>query len=396
MFKRSIFLFFAFIVSFSWAQNENFLRTHLEHLSSEYLSGRKSGSMGQKLAAIYLQEQFKETEIQVFEFVNITHGGIIFNATDTLYHKQDFFYKGLYAPTKFALDSSWNWFSLSAQNVLASLKTSDHQKAVFIIDDWDVFLDLMGHEFSASEVLLPTDFDAKQRIFINSEKVKSAHGWQTSLVKSDSWVYTENVLVSLIWKKENKETVVLSAHYDHLGMDSSGVYFGADDNASGVSLLLLIAAWLQESQVVEKLNKNVVLAFFSGEEQGLLGSRHFVNSDGFDLSSISVCVNFDMVGFVNQETPRAFIVAYNDTDTNRIFVSKNTSIELVNEQSFLHEFSSDQQSFAEKNIPSFLVFSGLHSFYHTTHDTSEKINYKAMNNLFLFLQEWLEQHLFLD
>jgi len=396
VFKGFVFLFFAFIVSFSLTQHEDFLQTHVESISSESFQGRKSGTIGQKLAAIYLQEQFVQSEIQTFEFVNITHGGSIFNSADTLYHKHDFFYHGFYEPTEFTIDSSWTWNSLTAEEFIVSSRIKSEEKVVFLIENWSTFLDLIGHEFSKEELRLCDDLEMKQRIYINSEKTKPSDDWRASIVKKSSKVFTENIFVPLIWSEKNKETVLLTAHYDHLGLDSTGIYFGADDNASGVSLLLLFGDWLQQKKITETQTKNVVLVFFSGEEQGLLGSRHFVKSERLPLSTITACVNFDMVGFVNQEKPRAFIVAYNDTDTNTIFVSKNTSIELVNERHFLHEFSSDQQSFADEKILSFLVFTGLHDFYHTTQDTPEKINYSAMNDLFLFLTKWMQDRLFID
>jgi Zn-dependent M28 family amino/carboxypeptidase len=285
---------------------------------------------------------------------------------------------------------------LTAEEFIVSSRIKSEEKVVFLIENWSTFLDLIGHEFSKEELRLCDDLEMKQRIYINSEKTKPSDDWRASIVKKSSKVFTENIFVPLIWSEKNKETVLLTAHYDHLGLDSTGIYFGADDNASGVSLLLLFGDWLQQKKITETQTKNVVLVFFSGEEQGLLGSRHFVKSERLPLSTITACVNFDMVGFVNQEKPRAFIVAYNDTDTNTIFVSKNTSIELVNERHFLHEFSSDQQSFADEKILSFLVFTGLHDFYHTTQDTPEKINYSAMNDLFLFLTKWMQDRLFID
>jgi hypothetical protein len=68
---------------------------------------------------------------------------------------------------------------------------------------------------------------------------------------------------------------------------------------------------------------------------------------------------------------------------------KSFEVQTVSEELFLHEFSSDQRSFVEKNIPSYLFFTGLHAYYHTPNDTPEKLNYNAMNALVLWLVAFL-------
>lgn len=380
-----------------WSQHERFLQTHIENFCADYFEGRKSGTLGQKFAAIYLQERFRKTEVQTFDFVNTKHGGLLVADSDTLYHKHDFLYQGFYEPTTFVLDSTWLWRSVKAEDLLAISKTINHGKEVFLVDHWLTFLDLMGHEFSQEDFSLCEDVQCNKRIYINNDKFKHTSNWSASLVDTSTKAYTENLLVPLIWREENKETVVFSAHYDHLGMDTTGIYGGADDNASGVAMLLLVADWLQQKDTTKRLTKNVLLAFFSGEEQGLLGSKHFVKSEYMNLSTVSACINFDMIGFVNQETPRAFIVAYDKVDTTAVlFISDDLVVEQLNEQRFLHEFNSDHQSFSDKNIPSFLVFTGLHDFYHTTQDKPQNINYTAMNLLFLFMKQWMQETLFMD
>lgn len=397
MYKVFIFVFSLFFVPGICAQHELFLKKHIENFCADYFEGRKSGFLGQKLAALYLQEFFDQTEVQSFDFVNSLHGGVLISDSDTLYHKRDFLYQGFFEPTTFVLDSTWFWRSITAEEILTISKTSNHRKEVFLVDHWLTFLDLMGHEFSKEDFSLREEVQRNKRIYINKDKFINTSNWSASLVDSASKGYTENLLVPLIWRKENEETVVLSAHYDHLGMDTMGIYRGADDNASGVAMLLLLADWLQKKETTEGLTKNVLLAFFSGEEQGLLGSKYFVKSEYLNLSTVSACINFDMIGFVNQEMPKAFIVTYDEIDSSAaLFISDNLVVEQLNEQRFLHEFNSDHQSFSDNNIRSFLVFTGLHDYYHTTKDIPQNINYKAMNELFLFLKQWMQEVLFMD
>src|SRR6185295_14235724 len=89
------------------------------------------------------------------------------------------------------------------------------------------------------------------------------------------------------------EALVLGAHYDHLGRDGDRIYAGADDNASGTALVLGLARALAASG---GLPRTVVLALFSGEELGLLGSRHYAAHPAVPMARTAAMLNFDMVG----------------------------------------------------------------------------------------------------
>lgn len=120
-----------------------------------------------------------------------------------------------------------------------------------------------------------------------------------------------NVL-GMIPGKNTKEYVIVGAHFDHLGidpaLDGDQIYNGADDNASGVSAVLQIArAFLASGQQPER---NVIFAFWDGEEKGLLGSKYFVQTCPF-LSQIKGYLNFDMIGRNNKpQQPEQVVYFY--------------------------------------------------------------------------------------
>jgi len=182
------------------------------------------------------------------------------------------------------------------------------------------------------------------------------------------------------------EYVVIGAHFDHLGMggpgsgsrvpDTLGVHHGADDNASGVAIVLELA---QKFASAPKNNKRSILVIaFSGEELGLLGSKRFVDSSKFELNKINAMINLDMVGRLNENS----LIQIGGIGTaeplkKMIYASCDTSI-LKLSLSDEGYGPSDHASFYGKDIPVLFVTSGAHLDYHTPTDTWDKINYPGM------------------
>ncbi len=181
--------------------------------------------------------------------------------------------------------------------------------------------------------------------------------------------------------KENP--VVLSAHYDHLGTgwpdvhpgDEGKIHFGADDNASGVAILLEIAKSLGRSF---KPKRTIIFAAFTGEEAGLIGSRYFVNNFKSDFTHAPFAdINLDTDGrlfdkklmVLNGNTAREWKFIFMGTDyTTGV---KSTVIEKELD-------SSDQFAFIEKGIPAVQLFTGAHQDYHRPTDTTDKIDGKGL------------------
>jgi hypothetical protein len=182
------------------------------------------------------------------------------------------------------------------------------------------------------------------------------------------------------------ETIVLGAHYDHLGRGESGtlapwtkdIHNGADDNASGVAALLETARRLAASK--EKPGRSILFVAFTGEERGLLGSAQFVREPPLPLERIVAMVNMDMVGRLNEEK----LVVYG-TGTATEFdplideLGKQYGFTITKEPGGFGP--SDHSSFYAKKIPVLHLFTGTHSDYHRPSDDSEKINVPGMRRV---------------
>lgn len=178
-------------------------------------------------------------------------------------------------------------------------------------------------------------------------------------------------------------TVVIGAHYDHLGMGDPkhslyngppAVHHGADDNASGVAALLELALLLKGSAY--KSNNYIFIAF-SGEELGLYGSKWFVQHPTVDLSKIDYMINMDMVGRVDTNTHTLTVNGIGTSPAFKDALEKvKTPLHIKTTESGLGP--SDHTSFYLQNIPVVFLFSGQHKDYHKPSDTEDKINYSGM------------------
>ena len=199
---------------------------------------------------------------------------------------------------------------------------------------------------------------------------------------------TRNVVMLLPGEdpKLKDEYIILGAHFDHLGMggpgsgsralDTIGIHHGADDNASGVAMMLELAEKFAKTKGSHK--RSILCIAFTGEEEGLLGSKHFTDDPVINLSKVNAMINLDMVGRLN-ETNNLQISGVGTAAglKNLVYAKTDTSViklTLSNEG----YGPSDHSSFYGKNIPVLFYFTGAHMDYHTPTDTWEKINYKGM------------------
>ena len=179
---------------------------------------------------------------------------------------------------------------------------------------------------------------------------------------------------------KQEETIIIGAHYDHLGYGSFGslydgekqVHNGADDNASGVSLLINLASSLQEIK-----DYNYLFIAFSGEEHGLFGSSYYAKNPTIDIKKVRFMINFDMVGRLNKE--RTLAVNGIGTSSKWKYLLDNSNkynFKLKTSESGIGP--SDHTSFYLQDIPSIHFFTGQHEDYHKPTDDVEKINFEGM------------------
>ena len=191
-----------------------------------------------------------------------------------------------------------------------------------------------------------------------------------------------NVL-GMIPGKNTKEYVIVGAHFDHLGidpvLDGDQIYNGADDNASGVSAVLQIArAFLASGQQPER---NVIVAFWDGEEKGLRGSKYFVQTCPF-LSQIKGYLNFDMIGRNNKpQQPKQVVYFY--TAVHPVFGDwlkediRKYGLQLEPDYRAWENpiGGSDNGSFAKVGIPIIWYHTDGHPDYHQPSDHADRLNW---------------------
>jgi len=218
----------------------------------------------------------------------------------------------------------------------------------------------------------------------------------------DKKVQTENVFgllegTDLILKDEY---IIIGAHYDHLGWggptsnyhgNKPMIHNGADDNASGVAVMLELARLLSE----QKLRRSVIFVAFTSEELGLLGSNYFVNHPPVDLSKVSMMVNLDMVGRMQNDNLFAIGVASSNLFPEILNEIDSTDILKIT-QSDSPIAASDNTSFYLKNIPSIFFFTGVHADYHKPSDDWDKINYAGCDKAANFIVKFVNKIANLD
>lgn len=185
-------------------------------------------------------------------------------------------------------------------------------------------------------------------------------------------------VVAMIDNKASS-TVVIGAHYDHLGYGQEGslytgdraVHNGADDNASGVSGVLYLAESIKKG----KLKKhNYLFVCFSGEEKGLWGSNFFVNNAGSLKNSMNYMINMDMIGRLNAERKLSIGGVGTSPEFDRVLNQiKYPSLQIKKELSGMGP--SDHASFYNAGVPVLGFFTGQHGDYHKPSDDHQLINY---------------------
>ena len=216
--------------------------------------------------------------------------------------------------------------------------------------------------------------------------VGELQGWRVkgraSLIQEKADV--KNVVGVLEGKgKLKNETVVVGAHYDHLGYGGRGslapwtmdIHNGADDNSSGTTGMMEIASIIAKSDA--KNRRRVVFIAFSAEERGLIGSAFYVNNPLFSLENTVAMINLDMIGRL---TDNKLIIT--GTGTSDVWpgllddLNKDSKFEITRQPEGTGP--SDHQSFYLKNIPVLHLFTGLHEFYHRPSDDPGIVDFEGM------------------
>ena len=206
---------------------------------------------------------------------------------------------------------------------------------------------------------------------------------------SDGTITGRNVLGFI--DNDASQTIVIGAHYDHLGYNEYGgslyrgeekqIHNGADDNASGVAVLLNLASKLKESNK----GNNYLFMTFSGEEMGLLGSNYFVKNATVPTDSINYMLNMDMVGRLKQDSTLAVYGTGTSPIFKQVITAHNDKFKLIEKESGVGP--SDHTSFYLNDVPVLHFFTGQHEDYHKPSDDFDKLNYEGMATISTYIYD---------
>ena len=410
-----------------------YLKKQVTYLASDELKGRRAGDTGETLAAVFIAEKFKELALvpkgdngDYFQYFTVNDGKAIAPSTRLsikgvkLDSEIDFF------PLANSLQGSSKGESSpdiheNGQPWLVDLAESlDENKSNPHFDINNLIIDKLksAKDKGASMVLFYNStkeadvlkFDSKDR----SEATPIPAAFLTSkgrdkCIKENNDTYFIDASLSVepkIRKSKNvvgfldngaQYTVVIGAHYDHLGLGEDGnsmirggqpeIHNGADDNASGTAAMIELAFLLKGNKAKQY---NYLFIGFSAEELGLNGSKYFVENPTISLNTVNYMINMDMVGRMNDSTKTITVGGYGTSP------SWQSMVAAVKKKSFTIKFDSsgtgpsDHTSFYRKDIPVLFFFTGLHTDYHKPSDDADKINYVGMSQIVRFIQEMIQ------
>lgn len=451
MFKKILFLALTgILVSTSFAQyfkpsSEKKLLGHIKYLADDKLEGRLTGSPGEILSSIYIAKKLKSlgakpagdngSYLQDFEFIDDVYptektwlkvDGQLWEPGKDFYPingsanglaDADLFYAGYGIKAPDLGYNSYDWNGNRKGNIFVielgspdgdhpHSKYIDHLKidkkittaidegaAAIIFVNPEGFDNVPEEELNSKVVPYNIPIIFIKRGFITIEPLDVSFNVDIERHKGTG----HNVLGFIDNKAEN--TIVIGAHYDHLGYGGShslyrgepAIHNGADDNASGISLMLELAGVIKKSKFK---NNNYLFIAFSGEELGLYGSSFFTKSGLMEKYKINYMLNMDMVGRLDS-TERVLIV--NGVGTSPTWKEVMDASKFGPDTSYRVKTTeggigpSDQTSFYFKEIPAIHFFSGTHNDYHKPSDDWEKINANGMRFIGDYMMQMIAQ-----
>ena len=408
-----------------------FLQTNVSFLASDSLEGRRAGTNGEKLAADFISKKFKEIGLfpkgssdSYFQPFTIIDGKKVGKNTALSINSQilipeiDFFplaNSSNSSPIKTQISPSLTeknqvWF-LDLSDDLEENKTNPHFDINNLIQSKIAKAKNKGATalilYNSNSIDDKIKFDTKDRQEITSlpvlyvvksaflENIKDLNATYDITYSIDIQPDIRNSKNVIGYINNNAPyTIVLGAHFDHLGYGEDGnsmirtgeklIHNGADDNASGTSALIELAFLLKKSK---SKNFNYLFIAFSAEELGLNGSKYFVENPTIPLTSINYMINMDMVGRMNDSTKAITVGGYGTSP------SWSTLFNSIENKYFTIKFDSsgtgpsDHTSFYRKDIPVLFFFTGLHTDYHKPSDDADKINYIGQLQIVKFINQ---------
>jgi len=391
------------------------LQSHVQYLASDKLEGRRAGTAGENLAMQYISnifEKYKLTPkgdngfIQEFEISE----GNSFNSPDNIFtvDGKKLEPKADYYPLSFSASAAakgsvspllreekeiwfWNVADLLDDNsknphfdVLSTIKDQAGKdaargaKALVIYNSSTLADNILFNKYDTGKAVdIPV-------IYVTQQGIQKYFSDPTNVYDIDLNVHlaadnrkAHNVIGYLNFNAPT--TVVIGAHYDHLGYGEDGnsldgpgqIHNGADDNASGTAAMLELARLLYNTKAK---NNNYLFIAFSGEELGLLGSKYWLQHPTANVK-MNYMINLDMVGRYDADR-KLTIGGYGTSPTwNEVFqITTDPALQIKFDSS--GSGPSDHSAFYRDSVPVLFFFTNSHSDYHKATDDADKINYK--------------------
>ncbi len=419
------------------------LKQHISTLASDAFEGRETGTAGEKKASDYITGQFKKTKLKpkgeknFLQEFSFTSGAEFGNSTQllinsTIYTSGKDFYPlsyssngvvtGYIARVNYGIsdqvngrDDYKNKINLAKKIFVMEVGTPEGNDPHGKFGEWTDLrkkLDLAILKGAVAVIFINSDTsvedptgDWKNHITPVSILVLFAKGHAANVLK-DSVItnctmgaeiiriekHGHNVIGYIDNKATN--TVVIGAHYDHLGYGDEGslyrgekaIHNGADDNASGTAALIELASFVKGTKLKKS---NYMFIAFSGEEKGLLGSNYFVKHPTIDLKNVSYMINMDMLGRLKTDEKTLIINGTGTSDMWKSVIDSTKPDDLKIKESDSGVGPSDHTSFYLQDIPVLHFFSGTHSDYHKPSDDEDKINYSGETEIVHMIEKIL-------
>jgi hypothetical protein len=415
------------------------LKEHLSVLASDEYEGRETGQKGQKMAAEYIANHFKALGLEApvdgsyFQKFNLTQSSIgsVYLRKDE--DKKEGFEDFVYYSSSETKGEEYISIVMSGDEGDGNYKD---KYVVFVAKQLGELQEKaeMATEAGAAGVVVVLENDQEFESVITrygpylkkpSLKMEDRDNEATKLVIADKelagWMFgkkyeeikagdvaevifnadyldkpvgTENVLGFLKGTEKPEEVLIITSHYDHVGIINGEIHNGADDDGSGtVSVLEIAEAFVEASKKKKGPKRSILFMTVTGEEKGLLGSKYYTDTDPvFPLANTVANLNIDMVGRVDDahaDNKDYIYVIGSDKlsqDLHELSEKVNTTYTNLNlDYTYNDEndpnrfyYRSDHYNFAKNNIPIIFYFNGTHPDYHKPTDTIEKIEFETM------------------
>lgn len=394
------------------------LKTHVMFLADDKLEGRRTGTKGEELAYQYISKYFETNGLlpkgtngylQTFE---VNEGKQILSSTFLIMDGEHFKAEKDFFPLAWSANASLEavaspglaenggpWFfdlkdvvEQNQNNPHFDLTAALHEKEKAAISKGATALFV----YNSSKLADNLKYDSKDRSTVSSipvlylkkpitdKLVKDvSHTWDIKFkIEQGDKIRKGNNVIAYI-NNNAASTIVLGAHFDHLGYGEdnnsrhtggSAIHNGADDNASGTAALLELARILKTNG---NKKSNYLFIAFSGEELGLYGSKYFVDHPTVSLTEVNYMINMDMVGRFNDSAKSITIGGVGTSPTWGTLLNAEKKMPFSIKVDSSGTGPSDHTSFYRKDIPVLFFFTGLHTDYHKPSDDFDKINYNG-------------------